>query len=571
MRCKLAGLIIVFVLMPAGKVPVSDLAMNAWPTLSGGDRVSRNNGAINRVMLPSAQAAVLQMTGKAEAPSAPLSLWYRQPAAKWEEALPVGNGYLGAMVFGGVPTEHIQFNEHTVWTGQPHSYAHEGAVKALPEMRRLLQEMRQLEREALRLDPKGVSTEARDKLDVARARQKEAEDLGMKEFMSVPLRQKAYQPCGDLWIDFEEHRTADSYRRWLDLDTALAVTEYQSGGVTFRREVFASNPDRVICVRVTVDQPGKLNCAIRLTSQHKDAQVTADSTNALVLRGQVEPDGIRFESRAQLASDGGRVTADRSALRVVGANALVIRLAAATNFKNYRDISGQPAQRCSDLLKQAGAKIWEQLRQAHESDYQRLFHRVSLDLGRTPAADHPTDQRLREFASGDDPHLAVLTFQYARYLLIASSRAGGQPANLQGIWNDQLSPPWDSKYTCNINTEMNYWPAEPANLAECAAPLFDALTDLVVSGREVAQKHYGARGWVLHHNFDLWRGTAPINASNHGIWVTGGAWLCMQMWDHYLFTLDRQFLRTRAYPEVPGTGRPRHGAGNGPCHHPLPV
>ena len=370
----------------------------------------------------------------------------------------------------------------------------------------------------------------------------------MKEFMSVPLGQKAYQPCGDLWIDFEGHGSTDSYRRWLDLDTARVATEYEAGGITYRREVFASYPDRVICVRVTAGQPGKLNCAVRLSSAHKDAQVTVSGNDTLVLRGQVEAGGIRFESRALLQTDGGKVTAESGALRIAGANALVIRLVAATNFKNYRDISGDPTQYCTALLQKAAAKSYEQLRQAHEADYRSLFRRVTLDLGRTAAAGNPTDQRIREFAGGNDPDLAALAFQYARYLLVASSREGGQPANLQGIWNSQLKPPWDSKYTCNINTEMNYWPAEPANLAECETPLFAALAELVESGREVAQKHYGARGWVLHHNFDLWRGTAPINASNHGIWVTGGAWLCMQLWDHYLFTLDKEFLRTRAYP-----------------------
>ena len=267
-----------------------------------------------------------------------------------------------------------------------------------------------------------------------------------------------------------------------------------------------------------------------------------------MLRGEVETNGIRFESRAVLDADGGNVSAAPEGLRVTGAKSLVIRVVAATNFKNYRDLSADPAERCAALVKQSAGKSWEQLRQAHVADHQALFRRVSLDLGRTPAASNPTDQRLKEFAAGNDPHLAALVFQYGRYLLIGSSRPGGQPANLQGIWNDKLRPPWDSKYTCNINTEMNYWPAEVTALGECHEPLFAALAELADSGRIVAKEHYDARGWVVHHNFDLWRGAAPINAANHGIWVTGSGWMATHLWEHYLFTQDRQFLEKTAFP-----------------------
>ena len=484
-----------------------------------------------------------------------LTLWYRQPAKGWEEALPVGNGHMGAMIYGGVPTEHIQFNEHTVWTGQPHSYAHAGAVQALPELRRLLQEMRKLECEAFQLDSKGESKPAKEKLKEALARQKEAEDLGTKQFLSEPLHQKKYQPCGDLWIEFDGHNQAADYRRWLDLDTAMAVTEYKSGDASYRREVLASFPDRTVCVRLTADKPGKLNCVVRLNSPHKDSRTTLDGSQTLVLRGQVEGDGIRFESRAVLAADGGTVTAEQDGLRITGANTLVIRLVAATNFKSYRDVSGDPVERCTTLLKLSAGRTWEQLRAAHVADHQALFRRVAIDLGRTPAADKPTDERIQDFADGHDPQLAALVFQYGRYLLISSSRPGGQPANLQGIWNDKLNPPWDSKYTCNINTEMNYWPAEPTALGDCAEPLFAALDDLAVTGAEVAKVHYGAGGWVVHHNFDLWRGAAPINASNHGIWLPGGAWLATHLWEHYLFTQDKQFLANRGYPLMKGAAQ----------------
>ena len=502
------------------------------------------------------------VSSPAPAPDGDWILWYRQPAASWEEALPVGNGRLGAMVYGGVPGEHIQFNEGTIWTGQPHAYHHEGAAKALPEMRKLLQEGRQLEAEGLRKqkearqleadgkagESKARQREAQEALKSARAKQKAAEDLGMKEFMSEPIRQKAYQPCGDLWLDFPEDLAVAGYRRWLDLDSAVCVTEYKRGEVAFRREVLATYPDQMIVVCVSADKPGQLNCRVRLSSPHQGSQVAVNGADVLVLSGQVETDGVRFESRAQVTVEGGQVSAETNTLRVAGANTLVIRLVAASNFKNFRELSAVPADRCTETLKQAAGKSWEQLRQAHLASYQAIFRRVQLNLGRTPSASNPTDQRLAEFARGQDPQLAALVFQYGRYLLLGSSRAGSQPATLQGVWNDKLRPPWDSKFTCNINTEMNYWPAEVANLSECTAPLFDALDELMISGRETARAHYGARGWVLHHNFDIWRGTAPINASNHGIWVPGGAWLCLHLWEHFLYTQDVEFLRQRAYP-----------------------
>lgn len=489
--------------------------------------------------------------GNEPSPIHPLTLWYQQAARQWEEALPLGNGHIGAMVFGSVPTERIQFNEHTVWTGKPHSYANAGAVKALPEMRRLLFEARTLELQGLekqKQESPALQAEAKQLIAAARAKQKKAEDLGMKEFMSEPLGQKAYQPCGDLWIDFNGHSEVTGFRRWLDLDSAVATTEYTAGAVSYRREVFVSNPDRALCVRLTASEPGKLDCVVRLSSPHKESSVSNEDNTTIVLRGRVETDGIRFESRAVLSAEGGQVSADKDGLHVSGANSLVIRLVAASNFKNYQDITADPTERCIALAKQSANKSWPQLQQAHVADHQALFRRVQLDLGHTSAASHPTDQRLKEFSSGNDPQLAALVFQYGRYLLIASSRAGGQPANLQGIWNDKLRPPWDSKYTCNINTEMNYWPAEVTALGECHEPLFAALAELAKTGRTVAKEHYAARGWVVHHNFDLWRGAAPINRSNHGIWVSGSGWMTTHLWEHYLFTQDRQFLAQTAFP-----------------------
>jgi alpha-L-fucosidase 2 len=459
--------------------------------------------------------------GFAAPPPGDSILWYDTPAKNWDSALPVGNGIMGAMVFG-TPEEHIQFNEHTIWTGRPHSYVHTNAVKFLPEIRKLLFD----------------------------GKQKEAEKLAMTEFMSEPLRQMAYQPFGDLWIALDGQKEVVNYRRWLDLDAAACFSEYQSGGANFRREVFASHPDRVIVVRYTCEQPGKFSGLIRLTSAHAISKVKAEK-NTITLDGKVAEDGVAFEARAQLEAQGGTVTVESNLLRIAGADSFTIRIVGASSFVNFRDISGDPSKRCDELLANAASLSIDKLRARQLADHQALFRRVSLNLGHTAAENDTTEKRIIEFSKRDDPQLAALVFQYGRYLLICSSREGGQPANLQGIWNDKIKPPWDSKYTCNINTEMNYWPAEVGNIGECAQPLFSALQDLSLSGAEVAKEQYGARGWVVHHNFDLWRGAAPINNSNHGIWVVGGAWMSLHLWEHYLFTQDKEFLK-RVYPLLKG-------------------
>jgi alpha-L-fucosidase 2 len=485
-----------------------------------------------------------------------LCLWYTRPAKTWTEALPVGNGYMGAMIYGGVNTEHIQFNEGTVWTGKPHDYAHEGAVKYLPEIRRLLQEGRAAEREARKLDPDLKSPEAREKMRIANARQREAEDLAGREFMSEPLHQKAYQPLGDLWIEFPAVNGVSGYRRSLNLEEGSARTEYQVGDVAYWRTVWAHNRDRYVYFGMGSDKPGKINCRVSLNSPHKVSRTVVSSYterfasdptgNVLALSGTIETGGIRFQAVAYVRGSDGEVTADGDGVRVSGATNFWIRLIAASNYINYQDRTGDPDAQCMELLDRCFDIV------DHGDNSNRLFNRVSLDLGHTPASDKPTNIRLRDFRNGNDPDLAALLFQYGRYLLISSSREGGQPANLQGIWNDSLNPPWDSKYTCNINTEMNYWPALTTNLIECQAPLDDAIMDLTRTGAIVAKEQYGARGWVTHHNFDLWRGAAPINASNHGIWVVGGAWLCEHLWQKYLFTGDKKFLAEKAYPAMKG-------------------
>ena len=468
------------------------------------------------------QQANSAITANPTPPQAKWMLWYQQPAKNWNEALPLGNGHLGAMVFGTIPHERVQFNEYTIWTGHPRSYANPGASQKLTEVRQLLFDRKQ----------------------------KQAEDLAGKELMGKPMRQMAYQPCGDLWVDFQNPEKVSNYRRWLDLDTATQTTEYEADGVKFRREVIISHPDRALFLRLSADKPGKINARVRLTSPHKGATTKANGNDRLVLQGQVQADGIHFESIAKIEANSGSVSAIGDQLEISNATEVLIRLVAATNFANFRDITGDPAKRSAKLMENASGKPWSKVLSNHLADHQSLFRRMDIDLGNSPDSLRPTNMRNVDYQKGKDPQLAALTFQYGRYLLIGSSRAGGQPATLQGIWNESLKPAWDSKYTCNINTQMNYWPAEMTNLSECADPLFDALGELMISGRETAKEHYAAPGWVLHHNFDLWRGTAPINASNHGIWPTGGAWLCHHLWERYLFTGDQKFLKERAYPII---------------------
>ncbi len=463
----------------------------------------------------------------ARSPS-PWNLWYARPASQWVEALPIGNGRLGAMVFGGTAEERIQFNESTLWVGEPHDYAHPGASAHLPAIRRLLFE----------------------------GKQKEAESLALRNFMSVPLRQMPYQPFGDLLLFFADHGTGEEYRRELDIDEAVIRIGYRIGEVRFAREVIASAPHRIIAMRITANKPGRIQLRATLASPHQDVRIGSLDERSIVLRGRM-PDSygtstfekpLRFEARLLAEADGGTVESKDGRIAITGSDSATLLLAAATSFRSYQDVDGDPAADCARAIAEARIRNWEDMRRAHVQDYQRLFRRVSIDLGGSAKASLPTDERIRQARDGDDPQLSALYFQFGRYLLIASSRPGGQPANLQGIWNESLKPPWDSKWTVNINTEMNYWPAEVCNLSECHVPLFRMLQDLVISGRRTAREHYNCRGWVLHHNTDLWRGTAPINASDHGIWVTGGAWLCQHLWWHYEYTRDREFLARGAYP-----------------------
>jgi len=454
-----------------------------------------------------------------------LKLWYNKPAEQWVEALPVGCGRLGAMVFGKVQNERIQFNEDTLWTGGPHEYHRKSAVKQLDKIRQLL------------FDDK----------------QEQAENHAFKYFMGNPKRQKAYQPCGDLYLFFPEHQNITNYHRELNLDTGIATTTYQVDGVTYTRETFASYPAQAIIVRLSANKPGQLTFTATLSSPHARVEHHVLEDAQVSLTGKVARYPMAFEARLFTRVNNGYIAAGDDALFIQEADTVTLILTVATNFQNFRKLDADPTKRCDQVIRTLQNKTYDDLLEEHLQDHQSLFRRVSLHLGN--AIDEPLDQRLTNLPERDDPHLLALYYQYGRYLLIASSRTGSQPANLQGIWNDQLEPPWDSKWTVNINTEMNYWPAESCNLSPCHEPLFDMLEDIAKSGQKTARSHYGCRGWVLHHNTDLWRGTAPINASNHGIWPTGGAWLCQHLWWHYEYTKDRDFLRNRAYPLMKGAAQ----------------
>lgn len=456
----------------------------------------------------------------------PLKLWYQQPAANWNEALPLGNGRLGAMVFGGLAQERLQLNESTIWAGGPNNNVR---PDALPVIRQLRQQL-------------------------LSGQEAEAQQLAKEKMQPYGNSGMPYQLAANLLLDFPGHEKATHYYRDLNISRAVASVSYQLDGVTYRREVFSSLPGQVLVVRLTASRPGRLSLGVR--TQTPMTATTSTEAGQLVLDGsgsahEGQAGRIRFQLRVQPMVEGGTVQADAQGLRVQGATRVTLYVSVATNFVNYHDVSGDAAAQAAAYLRQATTRPYPAALQAHVAAYQRYFNRVSLSLGVTPAAQQPTDVRLARFATGQDPALAALYFQYGRYLLISCSQPGGQPANLQGIWNDQLVAAWDSKYTVNINTEMNYWPAEVTNLTELHQPLFSMLKDLSVTGQQSARTMYGARGWMLHHNTDLWRITGQVDAPQYGLWPMGGAWLSQHLWDHYQFTGDQQFLR-EYYPVLKG-------------------
>jgi alpha-L-fucosidase 2 len=469
-----------------------------------------------------------KFSGDAEPPDDLLSLWYRRPASQWVEALPVGNGRLGAMVFGGIDRERLQLNEGTLWAGGPYTPDNPEALAALPEVRRLILE--------------GKYTEAHQ--------------LIAGKMMAKPLKQMPYQPVGDLLLMFPELKTVGGYRRDLNLDTAITRVSYNANGVQFTREVFSSPVDQVIVVRLTASRPGQISFTAGMQTPQK-ATVTTDGPDTLVMSGTGGDafgisGAIKFQARVRVLAQGGTTNAGKESISVRGADSATLLIAAATSYKNYKDITGDPEALSKNYLAAASKKPLDALRHDHIAEHQRLFRRVTLDLGLNDDARLPTDERIAMYATGNDPQLAALYFQFGRYLLISSSRPGGQPATLQGLWNESMTPPWESKYTININTEMNYWPTEPTNLSELVEPLVQMVKDLSETGARTAKVQYGVRGWVAHHNTDIWRAAAPVDGPQWGMWPTGGAWLCWQLWEHYEFSGDKTFL-AKVYPVLKGS------------------
>ncbi|MVM30320.1 glycoside hydrolase family 95 protein [Spirosoma sp. HMF4905] len=648
----------------------------------------------------------ISLTTQAQTPVPPsLILWYKQPANKWVEALPIGNGRLGGMVYGGIVEDQIQFNEETLWTGGPRDYQREGAAHYLPQIRQLLAEGKQAEAEKLAQDkfmsrqsnegdyeqkktawfasvrelstaklnpiastfddhswktmdvptvdgwekagPRQAGLEGLDGavwfrtsfdlpqawagqdvvLDMGRIRDQDftylnGELIGSAEgiaknrryqipaskvhvgknqlaiqvinlfdkggFIGVktnqptfvvypvgqqptdgiplsqpfkywiqdenpppaPRYQADYQPFGDLWMRFKNQGQAMNYRFELDLTKAISRVTYFADGVRFTREYLASAPDQTIAIHLTASRPSQISFETTLTSLHQGSSVRQIDNQTIALLVQVKNGALKGESLLHIQAKKGKITVSDGKLIVSEADEATLYLTAGTNFKNYKDVSGNPATRSQQPIQTLRTKRFDAVKAAHIRDYQSYFNTLTLDLGASPNEGLPTDERLQKFEKSYDPSLAALYLQYGRYLLISSSRPHTQAANLQGIWNDLLTPPWGSKYTTNINLEMNYWPTEMLNLSACHEPMFAAIDELVEAGKKTAKAHYNARGWVLHHNTDLWRGTAPINASNHGIWVSGGAWVSHHLWEHYRYTQDRTFLQKRGYPAM---------------------
>jgi len=456
-----------------------------------------------------------------------LKLWYNKPAEQWVEALPVGNGRLGAMVFGNPYREKIQLNENTVWAGQPNRNDNLDAKEALSKVRQLIFE----------------------------GKFKDAQDLVNKKFISKTSNGMPYQTVGNLNLSFPGHENYTNYYRELNIEKAIATTRYNVGDVSYKREIFASAPDQVIVVHVTADKPGKLNFSASM-DRPSEIVISTEGNDKLILSGKTgDCDGIKglvhFQAQVKIVSEGGKISATENALYVINANTATVYISIASSFKNYLEISAHAGERAGGFLQAALKKDYEQALKDHISAYQKYFNRVNINLGKTDSVKNPTNIRIEQFAKGNDPQLAALYFQFGRYLLISSSQPGGQPATLQGLWNDQLYPPWDSKYTVNINTEMNYWPSEVTNMSEMNEPLIQMIRELSETGKQTARDMYGAQGWVLHHNTDIWRMNGPIDGSYWGMWPMGGAWLCQHLWEKYEYNGNKEYLKS-VYPAMKG-------------------
>ena len=459
-------------------------------------------------------------------------LWYNQPAMTWTQALPIGNGVMGGMVFGTPAVEHIQINEETIWAGQPNNVLNPNAKEALPEVRRLIFE--------------GKYKEAQELANAKVMPNAAGKNMGMP-----------FQPFGDLYIAMPGHADYRNYERWLDLDNAKSIVKYEVDGVKYKRETIAPlGGHEVIAIHLTASEKGKITFTANMTSPHENVLVNMDGNEATLLGVSSKHEGlkgkVRFMGRMAVQTKGGKVNGSNGNISVVGADEATLYLAVGTNVKSYKDITGDEAAQSRERLQGAMTLGYEALKDLHEKTYHKYYDRVKLDLGDDAYAKVPMNKRIEQFSvvsdSVADRHLVATYFQFGRYLLISSSQPGNMnPANLQGIWNDKMFPSWDSKYTTNINLEMNYWPSEVTNLTEMNEPLFKLIREIYEQGKETARDMYGAEGWVLHHNTDQWRITGPVDRAQTGLWPVGAAWLCRHLWEHYLYTGDKDFLR-QYYP-----------------------
>ena len=459
-------------------------------------------------------------------------LWYNQPAMTWTQALPIGNGVMGGMVFGTPAVEHIQINEETIWAGQPNNVLNPNAKEALPEVRRLIFE--------------GKYKEAQELANAKVMPNAAGKNMGMP-----------FQPFGDLYIAMPGHADYRNYERWLDLDDAKSIVKYEVDGVKYKRETIAPlGGHEVIAIHLTASEKGKITFTANMTSPHENVLVNMDGNEATLLGVSSKHEGlkgkVRFMGRMAVQTKGGKVNGSNGNISVVGADEATLYLAVGTNVKSYKDITGDEEAQSRERLQGAMTLGYEALKDLHEKTYHKYYDRVKLDLGEDAYANVPMNKRIEQFSvvsdSVADRHLVATYFQFGRYLLISSSQPGNMnPANLQGIWNDKMFPSWDSKYTTNINLEMNYWPSEVTNLTEMNEPLFKLIREIYEQGKETARDMYGAEGWVLHHNTDQWRITGPVDRAQTGLWPVGAAWLCRHLWEHYLYTGDKDFLR-QYYP-----------------------
>ena len=468
----------------------------------------------------------MSATGKAQQHK----LWYDQPATTWTEALPIGNGRLGAMIYGTPATERLQLNEETIWAGRPNNNANPEALEYLPKVREL----------------------------VWQGRYKEAQDMATRHVQAQTNSGMPYQPFGDLYVSFPALGEYQDYYRELSIDSARAITTFTAGGVTYKREYIASLTENVIAIKLSASKKGMITCNAHLTTPQQDATIRTED-NQIVLSGisgwhEGLKGKVNFTGRAKAVTKGGKTVCSDGVMQITGADEAVILLTIATNFKHYDDISGNDTIISDATLKRASAHSFETMKQRHVEKYKSQYDRVKLNLGADRYAHLTTDRRVATFKEHNDLHLAELYFQFGRYLLICTSQPGCQPPTLQGIWNDKMLPSWDSKYTCNINLEMNYWPAEVTNLSELTEPLMSLIEDVSVTGQQSARIMYGADGWVLHHNTDLWRVTGAIDKAPSGLWPTGGAWMSQHVWEHYLYTGDKDFLR-KFYPIMENAAR----------------